>query len=246
MIRFFANANYDFIGYRKIAYGVTGALFALTLVAMVGLGFDYSIEFTGGTLVQVQAQPGANVGAIRGALDASGISGAEIQTTGTPGEFLIRARTAKAGSDADNTQATASAVGGALDQVLGSGTYTIRKTYAVGPKVGGELRSKALLAIVYSFLAVLAYLAYRLVPLTGALESGPFTAAERAGRLGRLLAAYRSAATPAALVSTAVLRLQALADFSDAAAAELGNPELARHAGGYRVDADRLARGRLR
>ncbi len=92
----------------------------------------------------------------------------------------------------------------------------------------------------------LAYLAYRLVPLTGALESGPFTAAERAGRLGRLLAAYRSGATPAALVSTAVLRLQALADFSEAAAAELGNPELARHAAGYRADADRLARGRLR
>ena len=161
MIRFFADANYDFIGYRKIAYGVTGALFALTLVALIGFGFNYSIEFTGGTLVQVQAAPGANVGAIRGALDASGISGAEIQTTGTPGEFLIRARTAKAGTDADNTQVTANAVGAALDQVLGSGQYTLAKTYAVGPKVGGELRTKALLAILYSFLAVLAYLAYR-------------------------------------------------------------------------------------
>ncbi|HSK33123.1 MAG TPA: hypothetical protein VK903_06530, partial [Propionicimonas sp.] len=59
-------------------------------------------------------------------------------------------------------------------------------------------------------------------------------------------AAYRSAAPPAALVSTAALRLQALADFSEAAAVELGNPELARHAAGYRDDADRLARGRLR
>ncbi len=161
MIRFFADANYDFIGYRKIAYGVTGALFALTLVALIGFGFNYSIEFTGGTLVQVRAQPGADVGAIRGALDASGIRGAEIQTTGTPGEFLVRARTAKEGTDADNTQATAGAVGAALDQVLGSGQYTLEKTYAVGPKVGGELRTKALLAIMYSFLAVLAYLAYR-------------------------------------------------------------------------------------
>lgn len=91
----------------------------------------------------------------------------------------------------------------------------------------------------------LAYLAYRLVPLTGSLESGPFNVAERAGRLGRLLAAYRSATPPAALVSTAALRLRALADFSDAAAVELANPELARHAAGYRDDADRLARGRL-
>lgn len=161
MRRYFADAAYDFIGFRRMAYGITAALFAVSLVALIVWGLNYSIEFTGGTLVQVQAAPGANVGAIRGALDASGISGAEIQTTGTPGEFLIRARTAKAGTDADNTQVTANAVGAALDQVLGSGQYTLAKTYAVGPKVGGELRTKALLAILYSFLAVLAYLAYR-------------------------------------------------------------------------------------
>jgi preprotein translocase subunit SecF len=49
----------------------------------------------------------------------------------------------------------------ALDQVLGKGKYTVTRTEAVGPKVGGELRQKALLAILLSFVAVLAYLAYR-------------------------------------------------------------------------------------
>ncbi len=49
----------------------------------------------------------------------------------------------------------------ALDQVLGEGSYTILFTGAVGPKVAGELRSKAFLAIFYSFLAVLGYLAFR-------------------------------------------------------------------------------------
>ncbi len=161
MIRFFANANYDFIGYRKFAYAVTGALLVVGLVALIGFGLNYSIEFTGGTLVQVRAEPTASVAAIRSALDGQGIHGAEIQSFGAPGEFLVRARTAKEGVDADNTQATASAVSGALDQVLGAGKYTIERTEAVGPKVGGELRAKALLAILYSFIAVLAYLAYR-------------------------------------------------------------------------------------
>ncbi len=161
MIRFFANAAYDFIGYRKYAYGLTGVLFLLSLVALLGWGLNYSIEFTGGTLVQLKAVPAANVGAMRVALDGQGIKGAEIQSFGAPGEFLIRARTAKEGTDADNTEATARAVSSALDQVLGAGKYTIDRTEAVGPKVGGELRGKALLAIVYSFLAVLAYLAYR-------------------------------------------------------------------------------------
>jgi len=161
MIRFFAHANYDFIGVRRYAYMVTGALFALSLFALIVWRLNYSIEFTGGTLVKVRAAPGVDAGAIRGALDAQGIKGAEIQAFGGPGEFNIRARTAKEGTDADNTQTTANAVATALDQVLGHDKYSIERREAVGPKVGGELRGKAFLAIFYSFLAVLAYLAYR-------------------------------------------------------------------------------------
>ncbi len=161
MIRFFANANYDFIGVRRYAYLVTAALFAVSLVALLGVGLNYSIEFTGGTLVHVKAAPGTDVGRLRSALDANGLHGAEIQGFGSPGEFIVRARTAKAGTDADNTQETANAVRTALDQVVGQGKYSIERTEAVGPKVGGELRTKALLAIFYSFFAVLAYLAYR-------------------------------------------------------------------------------------
>ncbi len=161
MIRFFAHANYDFIGVRRYAYMVTGALFLLSLVALLGWGLNYSIEFTGGTLVQVRADSQFAVAGVRAGLDAQGIHGAEITTFGAPGEFLIRARTAKVGSDADNTQETAAAVSTALDHVLGQGTYRINRTEAVGPKVGGELRSKAFLAIFWSFLAVLLYLAIR-------------------------------------------------------------------------------------
>src|ERR1041385_602212 len=53
------------------------------------------------------------------------------------------------------------AVGKALDSALGQGKYRVDRTEAVGPKVGGELRQQALLAILLSFFAVLAYLAYR-------------------------------------------------------------------------------------
>ena len=74
---------------------------------------------------------------------------------------MIRARVAKRGTDANDTQATAAAVSHALDTVLGKGSYTVLRTEAVGPKVGGELRQKAFLAIFLSFFAVLAYLAYR-------------------------------------------------------------------------------------
>ncbi len=161
MIRLLAHANYDFIGFRRYAYMVTGALFALSFVALIVWRLNYSIEFTGGTLVQVKARPGVDIGKVRSALDAQGLHGAEIQAFGGAGGFTIRARTAKAGADADNTQATTAVVTAALDEALGKGTYVLDRTGAVGPKVGGELRTKAFLAIFYSFLAVLAYLAFR-------------------------------------------------------------------------------------
>jgi Ser/Thr protein kinase RdoA (MazF antagonist) len=91
----------------------------------------------------------------------------------------------------------------------------------------------------------LAYLAYTLAPLTGALAVGPFTGGERADRLQRLLNTYGSPATVNELRATVVLRLRDLADFSDEASVSLGNPELADHAAGYRTDAERLASGLL-
>lgn len=161
MTRFFANANYDFIGFRKYAYGLTAAILVPGLIFLAVFGLHYSIEFTGGTLVQVRTEQPVDVGQLRAALNAQGIPGAEIQSFGSAQEFTIRARVAKEGTDADDTQATAVAVSAALDATLGAGTYLIVNSGGVGPKVGAELRTQALLAILLSFVAVLAYLAWR-------------------------------------------------------------------------------------
>ncbi len=161
MTRFFANANYDFIGFRKYAYGLTAAVLIPGLLWLAAIGLNYSIEFTGGTLIRIRSEQPLDAGRLRSALDAQGIHGAEIQSYGSEREYTIRARVAKAGTDANDTEATANAVTAALDAALGAGSYTVGKTEAVGPKVGGELRTKAFLAIFLSFFAVLAYLAYR-------------------------------------------------------------------------------------
>jgi len=152
MIRLFANANYDFIKWRRWAYGLTAAIiipgFALFLVH----GLNYSIEFTGGTLIQVQTKEAVGTERIRSALDAAGIRDAEIQQFGGPTEYKIQARIAKEGVAEGSTEATAAAVDSALARGLGSGPehYTIVRTEAVGPKVGRELQGKAFLAIFFS------------------------------------------------------------------------------------------------
>src|SRR6476469_5967557 len=161
MLRLFAHAKYNFIAARRYAYVATALFILPGVLFLLVHGLNYSIEFTGGTLIQVESKTPVNVAAIRSGLDREGIHGAEIQNYGGPNEFVVRARVAKPGTDANDTQAKADAVRQALTNVLGAGDFTIVRTEAVGPKVGGELRQKAFLAIFLSFFAVLAYLAYR-------------------------------------------------------------------------------------
>jgi preprotein translocase subunit SecF len=161
MLRLFAHAKYDFIGVRRYAYVATALFILPGLLLLLVRGLNYSIEFTGGTLIQVQSKRPVDVAAVRSGLDHEGIHGAEIQNFGAANEFVVRARVAKPGTDANDTQATANAVHEALATVIGADNFTILRTEAVGPKVGGELRTKAFLAIFLSFFAVLAYLAFR-------------------------------------------------------------------------------------
>src|SRR2546425_5530860 len=80
---------------------------------------------------------------------------------GSAREFVVRARLeGQEGGDAD-TEATAQAVTRALDEGLGAGRYRIERTEAVGPKVGRELQGKAGMAILFSFVTTLIYLAFR-------------------------------------------------------------------------------------
>ncbi len=162
MIRLFANANYDFIRWRRWAYGLTAAIilpgFALFLVH----GLNYSIEFTGGTQIQVQTQQAVGAAKVRDALDAAGIRDAEIKQFGTPTDYVVTARLGAQGVTAEgSTEATAAAVDSALARGLGVGQYRIVRTEAVGPKVGRELQGKAFLAIFFSFIVTLIYLAIR-------------------------------------------------------------------------------------
>ncbi len=161
-VRLFKDAHYDFIGVRKYAYGLTAVVLGIGLAFLLARGVNYSIEFTGGTFLQVHANGDIDYAKIRAGLDANGLPGAELQPFGAPGEFVIRARSSVTGAaDPNNTQVTAAEATKALDNVLGAGKYQVLRTEAVGPKVGGELRQQALLAIFLSFFAVLAYLAYR-------------------------------------------------------------------------------------
>ena len=167
MIRLFANASYDFIKWRRIAFSITGAIMLVGLGFLLTRGINYSIEFTGGSLMQVETHKKVETGLIRAALDNVGLKGAEIQTFGSDTTFVIRARLAHSADTTEtSSEALVAAVVRALDQSVGPGQYAVggagrSRTEAVGPKVGRELQGKALVAILLSFVVTMVYLAFR-------------------------------------------------------------------------------------
>jgi len=163
MLRLFANANYDFIKWRRLAYGLTAAIIVPGFALFLVHGLNYSIEFTGGTLIQVHATEPVGTEKIRSALDVAGIRDAEIKQFGAPNDYVITARLAgdERSIEGGGTQETAQAVGRALDAGIGAGQYQIVRREAVGPKVGRELQGRAFMAIFLSFIVTLIYLAIR-------------------------------------------------------------------------------------
>jgi SecD/SecF fusion protein len=162
--RLFAGARYDFVRMRRWAYGVSATFILPGLVILAAYGATYSIEFTGGTLTHVRTAQPVGSALLRSALDQGGLPAAEIQSFGSDREYVIRARLDGQGEREGRegqTEAVAAAVRGALDTELGGEGYEVLRAESVGPKVGGELQQKAALAVLFSFVTTLVYLAFR-------------------------------------------------------------------------------------
>jgi preprotein translocase subunit SecF len=160
MLRILHNTNYDFIKPWRLAVGITVAFIVAGLVFLGVHGINKSIEFTGGTLMQVQFRTPPHVDEIRATVDGAGFSGSEIQQFGSAREFTIRA--------AGHTQAanvavqqTAKEIQAALEQKFGAGNLTVVRSEIVGARVGDELTRNAVIAILISLAVTLAYLAIR-------------------------------------------------------------------------------------
>jgi preprotein translocase subunit SecF len=163
MLRLFDKADYDFLSRRKIAFLVSLA-FTIPGLLLLGIrGLNTSIEFTGGTLIQLHVtDPAIQTAELRAALAAGGIEGAEIQTFGAPDEFVIRARLdPRVEVTEETTQQTAAAVRDALTAAFGEDAYRIDRRRAVGPKVGSELRERTVMALLMAFGAIFLVIWFR-------------------------------------------------------------------------------------
>ncbi len=162
MLRILHDTKYDFIRWWKVMAAITLVFILAGLGSLAYKKPNYSIEFTGGTLMQLEFAQPPDVGLIRSTLDEAGIHGGEIQQFGTNREFTVRAQDAsEVASQAKGAENVAVRIEQVLKKRFGENSLKVVRTEAVGPRVGSELRRGAVIAILLSFLITLVYLSIR-------------------------------------------------------------------------------------
>jgi preprotein translocase subunit SecF len=164
MLRLLHGTNYDFIKYWKHAVVLTAVFIAAGLM-MLGVhgGFNYSIEFTGGTAMQFEFATPPKIEELRATIEDAGFQGAEVANFGSDTTYTVRAHSSGgAAAGAVAVDSTSERIEAAVRAKYGDTTAVklVRREF-VGPRVGDELKRNALVAILLSFLVTLTYLAIR-------------------------------------------------------------------------------------
>ena len=164
MFRILHNTHIDFIRLRRQA-AIVIAVLILPGVAMTLIrGFNYSVEFTGGTLMQVEftSPTPPRISEVRDALADAGLSEVDLSEFGTAREFIFKAQEEQdVATQAAGATTVVDRIRAALDTRFGAGSYRVEQTEAIGPKVGSELRGQAAIALLIAFGLTLIYLAWR-------------------------------------------------------------------------------------
>lgn len=119
-------------------------------------GLSFGIDFTGGTLLEVGYEESIELSQVRATLAAAGFPDAGVQRFGTPRDVLIRI----APRAEESSAAISDRVFASLKQAV-DGKVELRRVEFVGPQVGDELVEEAGLAILYSLIGILVYVALR-------------------------------------------------------------------------------------
>ena len=150
--------NINFIGVRKVAFGVSLVMILITIgsLTMHG-GPKYGVDFAGGTIIQVQFAAATDISVVKAGLEAVGLASASVQSFGeqAENEYLIRTE-----SGTVNEEGFAPRLLQALEDKSGN-AVEIRRVEMVGPQVGKDLREKALFAMFYALLFITIYISGR-------------------------------------------------------------------------------------
>lgn len=142
--------NFDFIGKRKFAYALSYIIIIAGIVSLFVQGLNFGIDFTGGTVFQVQFEDNKEISDLRDELGTMGYDGAQIQQMDN-GAFQIKTEFMDQTAQDEFEQQLKDA----------SGSFEVLLTNAVGPSIGQEILLSGILALIVAVVLMVVYITIR-------------------------------------------------------------------------------------
>jgi preprotein translocase subunit SecF len=140
----------------SLALNMFSLIFFVASVAFIAVrGFNLSIEFTGGTVIELAYPETAPLVDIRGQIQSLGYTDFQVQNFGTSRDVLIRLPLSEGQSSADQSVALMAALSASEPNVV------LQRVEFVGPQIGRELIENGLLALLFVIIGIVIYLAVR-------------------------------------------------------------------------------------
>jgi len=149
----------DFMGMRWVSLGLAALLFIASVAVIVTNGFNYALDFTGGTVVEVRFDHAADVDGVRERLASAGHEGAQVQSFGSGSDLLVRLQPRDGQTTTDANNRTAQEVLAAVSTP--DNQAHLLRTEFVGPQVGEELARNGLYAALFVVVGFLIYIGFR-------------------------------------------------------------------------------------
>jgi preprotein translocase subunit SecF len=151
-----SNSKVDFLGWRKVSITISIILMIVSIGLITTRGLNYALDFTGGVLVEAAYDQPVEIAQVREALAKGGFENALVQTLGGTREVSIRLQ---AQSDAKKLDQVAANVLAALKAARPD--VSMKRSEAVGPQVGEELKGDGMIAVGFVILGIMFYIGIR-------------------------------------------------------------------------------------
>ncbi len=148
---------YDFMRWDNWAFGISGLLLIIS-IAIIGVkGFNWGLDFTGGTVIEISLEKPAELDVIRGALEKAGFEDPLVQNFGSSRDIMVRMPPV---SDDVGGQTLSSSVVKVIDESTNQQS-AVKRIEIVGPSVGADLAQSGAMALLVALLSILVYVGFR-------------------------------------------------------------------------------------
>ena len=148
--------NFDFIGHKKIWFTFSGIMILLSIISIILFRFNWGIDFTGGTILELGFNKNVTVEEVRDGLREDGLQTSTIQLSGnisgeSGDDVIIRTRNL-------SSEEAQTVVAHVNDKVGGA---EVKRIETVGAVIGSEVTKSTLLNVLISFGAMILYMSIR-------------------------------------------------------------------------------------